>query len=259
MVLGDVHGQQVELISLLLDSGIVDDDLHWIADDAQLWFLGDLVDRGPDGIGVINLIMGLEQTAPDTGGAVSSLLGNHDLLLLMAHRFGDSAVSDVTHQSFLGEWLMAGGRRADLAGLSPERAAWMSQRPAMALVSNRLLIHSDSLWYLDYGSSISDVNAAVESVLSGDDPVEWDRLLGAISTRFAFDDQRGGSIEAVETLLAAYGGTQVIHGHSPIPLMANRLVEDIDIPLVYADGLAVNVDGGMYLGGAGVILIVRDD
>jgi hypothetical protein len=186
------------------------------------------------------------------------LLGNHDLLLLMAHRFGDRAESGLTGLTFLGEWLAGGGQRSDLAGLTAERAEWLSRRPVMALVADRLIVHSDSLWYLEYGHSVAGVNAAVRSILAGDDPVEWDRLLGAMSTRFAFTDARGGSEDAARLLLRTFGGSQVIHGHTPIALMTNAPVEEVEEPLVYAGGLAVNVDGAMYLGGRGVVLAVRD-
>lgn len=258
-VIGDIHGQHVQLMSLLLDAGLVDDDLHWAAGGAQVWFVGDFADRGPDGIGTIDLVMRLEATAAAAGGVAGALLGNHDLLLLMAHRFGDRAVSDVTGLTFIGEWLEGGGQRADLAGLTLERAGWLARRPAMALVAGRLLVHCDSLWYTEYGLTITEVNAAVHAVLAGDDPVEWDRLLGAMSTRYAFDDAHGGSADAARMLLETYGGRQVIHGHTPIPSMDDRPPEEVDEALVYAGGLAVNVDGAMYLGGAGVVLTIADD
>jgi hypothetical protein len=257
-VIGDVHGQRVELMSLLLESGIVDEQLHWAASDAQVWFVGDYVDRGPDGIGTIDLVIELGATASTAGGRADGLLGNHDLLLLMAHRFGDRAESGVTGLTFIGEWLAGGGQRSDLAGLTAERVEWLARRPVMALVADRLIVHSDSLWYLEYGHSVGGVNAAVRSILAGDDPVEWDRLLGAMSTRFAFDDARGGSADAAKLLLATFGGSQVIHGHTPIALMTNASVEAVEEPLVYAGGLAVDVDGAMYLGGRGVVLAVRD-
>jgi hypothetical protein len=142
--------------------------------------------------------------------------------------------------------------------LTPERAAWLARRPAMARVAERLIVHSDSLWYLDYGHSVAEVNEAVRAVLAGEDPVEWDRLLGAMSTRFAFDDARGGSVEAARLLLDTFGGQQLIHGHTPIALMTGRTAGEVEAPLIYADGLAVNVDGAMYLGGPGVVLAVRD-
>lgn len=255
-VIGDIHGQLVGLMSLLLDAGIVDDDLYWSAEDAQVWFVGDFADRGPDGIGTIDLVMRLEDGAAQAGGKVGALLGNHDLLLLMANRFGDRVVSDVTGLTFLGEWLAGGGRRADLAGMTTERAAWLARRPAMALVADMLLVHSDSLWYLEYGTSVTEVNATVHAILAGDDLIEWDRLLGAMSTRFAFDERHSGNAGAARALLATFGGSRIVHGHTPIALMTNRPPAEVDEPLVYAGGAAVNVDGGLYLGGSGVILTV---
>jgi hypothetical protein len=256
-VVGDLHGEHIQTMSLLLDAGIIDDNLHWAAADARLWFVGDLADRGPDGIGAIDLVRGLQAQAALAGGLVESLFGNHDLLLLMAHRFGDRAESAVTGLSFLGEWLAGGGQRADLAGMSAERADWLARRPAMALVDDQLLVHSDSLWYLEYGQTIAQVNAAVRAVLAGDDPIEWDRLLGAMSSRFAFDAAHGGSVDAARLLLATFGGRQVIHGHTPIPSMIDRPADDIHAALVYAGGLAVNVDGGMFMGGAGIVFEVQ--
>ena len=243
-------------MSLLLEAGIVDDDLRWTATDAQLWFAGDFVDRGPDGIGAIDLVMRLEETAAQAGGAVGALLGNHDLLLLMAHRFGDRATSAVTGLTFLGEWLAGGGQRGDLVGLTPERAGWLARRPAIALVSDRLLVHCDSLWYMEYGLTIADVNAAIHAVLTGDDPVEWDRLLGAMSTRFAFHDAHGGSADAARLMLETFGGRQIVHGHTPIALMNARPPEEVNDALIYADDLVANVDGALYLGGAGFVLTV---
>ncbi|MDQ3547340.1 MAG: metallophosphoesterase [Chloroflexota bacterium] len=243
-------------MNLLLEAGIVDDYLHWVAADAHLWFVGDFVDRGPDGIGAIDLVMRLEDAAAQAGGTVGALLGNHDLLLLMAHRFGDRAVSAVTGLTFLGEWLAGGGQRGDLAGLTPERTSWLTRRPAMALVSERLLVHCDSLWYMEYGLTTTHVNAAVHAVLTGDDPIEWVRLLGAMSTQFAFNDAHGGSADAARLMLETFGGRQIVHGHTPIPLMDNRPPEQVDDALIYAGGLAVNVDGALYLGGTGIVLTV---
>jgi hypothetical protein len=256
-VVGDLHGEHIQAMSLLLETGIIDDNLRWAAGNAQLWFVGDLADRGPDGIGAIDLVRGLQAQAAQAGGLVETLFGNHDLLLLMAHRFGDRAESAVTGLSFLGEWLAGGGQRADLAGMSAERVEWLARRPAIALVDASLLVHSDSLWYLEYGQTIAEVNAAVRTVLAGNDPVEWDRLLGAMSTRFAFDAAHGGSAAAARLLLETFGGRHVIHGHTPIPSMLDRPAEEIDSALVYADGLAVNVDGGMFMGGSGVIYEVQ--
>ena len=59
-VMGDVHGWLDRARGVLDRAGVVDSAGHWQAGDNTLAFLGDLVDRGPDGIGVIDWIMRLE-------------------------------------------------------------------------------------------------------------------------------------------------------------------------------------------------------
>ena len=86
-IIGDIHGHCDKLAGLLRDAGLVDADLAWSGGDARLFLLGDYVDRGPDGIGVIDLLMGLGVEAAAAGGQVEALLGNHDVMLLAAHRF----------------------------------------------------------------------------------------------------------------------------------------------------------------------------
>ncbi len=55
-VVGDVHGHRDVLVELLRSAGLVDGGERWSGADAQFWLVGDLVDRGPDGIGAIDLV-----------------------------------------------------------------------------------------------------------------------------------------------------------------------------------------------------------
>ena len=60
-VVGDVHGCRDVLAGLLRDAGLVDADERWTGADARVWLVGDLTDRGPDGIGAIDLVRRLER------------------------------------------------------------------------------------------------------------------------------------------------------------------------------------------------------
>lgn len=66
--IGDIHGA-ADLLDLLLDR------LAERGPIEQLWFVGDLVNRGPDSAGVIRRVKALGDTA-------ITVLGNHDLSLL---------------------------------------------------------------------------------------------------------------------------------------------------------------------------------
>ena len=75
-VVSDVHGYHDDLVRGLDRAGFGGDD--------ELWILGDLLDRGPDGIGVVNRVMSMQQEAPDR---VHVLMGNHEILALGRYRF----------------------------------------------------------------------------------------------------------------------------------------------------------------------------
>jgi bis(5'-nucleosyl)-tetraphosphatase (symmetrical) len=104
--IGDVQGCQDELLSLL-------DCLQFDESRDQLWFVGDLVNRGPRSLDTLRFVKSL-------GDDAVTVLGNHDLHLLALARGG------------------AGWREGD-AGLRPILAApdadelldWLQSRPLL--------------------------------------------------------------------------------------------------------------------------------
>ena len=117
--IGDLQGCATELRTLL-------ERLHFSADRDRLWFVGDLVNRGPQSLECLRLIRAL-------GDNAVVVLGNHDLHLL-ARAFG-SRLQDKPGDT-LGEVLRA-----------PDRAAlleWLLERPLAYQdpVHGELLIHA---------------------------------------------------------------------------------------------------------------------
>ncbi|WP_284348569.1 MULTISPECIES: metallophosphoesterase [unclassified Streptomyces] len=262
-VVGDVHGYLDELLAALRAQGLIDAEGNWSAGNARLWFLGDFTDRGPDGIGVIDLVMRLSAEAAASGGYCKALMGNHELLLLGAKRFGDTPVnSGAGTATFQAAWLLNGGQKADMDRLQDVHLQWMSRLDAIELEDDHLLVHSDTTAYLDYGDSLEAVNDTVRETLTRNDADEcWD-LFRKFTKRFAFRDESGP--QAVRELLGVFGGHRIVHGHSPIPYLLGEVgAEDgedgprtvIEGPHVYADGLAIAMDGGVTM--AGKLLVVR--
>ncbi|WP_411200910.1 metallophosphoesterase [Streptomyces cyaneofuscatus] len=262
-VVGDVHGYLDELVAALAAQGLIDADGNWAAGNARLWFLGDFTDRGPDGIGVIDLVMRLSAEAAAAGGYCKALMGNHELLLIGAKRFSDTPVnSGAGTATFQAAWLLNGGQKSDMDRLQDVHLQWMSRLDAVVEEDGHLLMHSDTTAYLDYGSTIEDVNDTITAILTRNDADEcWD-LFRKLTKRFAFRDE--GGAEAVRELLTTYGGQRVVHGHSPIPYLLGEVgTEDgengsgpvVNGPHVYAEGLAIAMDGGVTM--AGKLLVVQ--
>ncbi len=129
IAIGDVQGCAEELLALVKRTG-------FSSDRDQLWFVGDLVNRGPGSLEVLRFVRSL-------GDAAVTVLGNHDLHLLAiafgGHRTlrdGDTldAILAASDRDALLDWLLhrplawqpAAAPRADLmvhAGLAPQWSA----------------------------------------------------------------------------------------------------------------------------------------
>ncbi|MEV6900743.1 metallophosphoesterase family protein [Amycolatopsis sp. NPDC051372] len=247
-VVGDVHGHRDALADALRAEGLVDSDGKWSGAEDQLWFLGDFVDRGPDGVGVIDFVRSLQEQAPEAGGSVQMLLGNHEILLLGMYHFGDRQVpSDFGPRSFARSWEINGGLLSDQDRLTPEHIEWLSARPLVALVDDHLLMHSDTLEYLDWGSDITSINASVGEILTGSDIEAWWDVWRRMTTRYAFRGPAGE--ENADALMEALGGSRIVHGHSVIADQLGIHPAQIEGPYLYAGGKALGIDGGLFVGG----------
>lgn len=250
-IIGDIHGQYHKLTGLMRDARLLDDELSWAGGAARVWFMGDFFDRGPDGVAVVELVMRLQAEAADAGGQVEALLGNHEPLIMAAKRFGETRTA--RSGTFLWSWRRNGGVETDLERLTTQQIEWLSSLPAITLVDDLLLIHADATFYTSYGPSIGEINRALRALLHSDDAGAWDRLLDQFSERKAFADSDPDGAARAAQLLAEFGGRRIIHGHTPISNVLRCFPEEVDAPLVYAGGLCVNVDGGLYLDGPGFI------
>lgn len=253
-IVGDIHGHREEALAALHAEGIVDDEHRWSAGESTLWFLGDFVDRGPDGVGVIEDVMRLATEAEQDGGTVRALLGNHEILALGVHRFGDEELtSGMGPRSFVRSWRLNGGVLADQERLSAAHIDWLCELPALAVVDEHLLMHSDTIEYLSWGDSLDEINTAVREVLTGHDIDAWWECWRRLTTRSAFRGPRGAQIAS--GLLDLLGGERIVHGHSVIADHQGVPPAQIKHPDLYAEGKVLGVDAGVFAGGP--CLVVR--
>lgn len=230
-VIGDVQGHLEAFRRVLRETALVADDDRWIGGTAALVVVGDLVDRGPDGIGVVELLMSLQRQ-----GDVRVLVGNHDMFLLAARRF----------PNLLADFQRVGGQLSDLHRLTEQHVEWLRKLPAMLVYAGTLFVHADAMLYLNYGQTVEAVNDTFRTILSEGHLDLWSRLLDEFSEHRAFL-----SAEKFGTFVATYGADVVVHGHTPIARMLRVPPESVTQAYQYQGGRCVNVDPGLYLGGPG--------
>lgn len=85
--IGDIQGCYSEFVALL-------DAVSFDRSRDRLWLLGDLVNRGPESLAVMDLVMSLQ-------GRTTTVLGNHDLHFLAIHYGGHAPVAGDTFHDLL--------------------------------------------------------------------------------------------------------------------------------------------------------------
>jgi hypothetical protein len=257
-VVGDVHGFHAQVTAALADAGLVSESGRWAGGTDKLWFLGDLTDRGPDGVAVIDLVRRLQAEAAEAGGEVGCVLGNHDMLLYGSKFVPDSPVNEF--RSIIQVWALNGGKDTDLSGLDDERAAFLASLPAVALVDGHLLLHADTMSYLEFGATIDEINTTMATVMRERDVETFGHRTRLLFHRFEFLDRPGESTgeENARKLLDQLGGEQIVHGHSTIPETFRISPSAVVGPQVYAGGLAMAADTGIALGAPCIAIKVTD-
>jgi len=79
VAVGDLHGDLNHAVRVLRMAGLVDLRDQWIGGPTVLVQTGDIVDRGKDTILLYKWMDALRTQAQLSGGAVVSLLGNHEV------------------------------------------------------------------------------------------------------------------------------------------------------------------------------------
>ncbi|GEM48759.1 metallophosphoesterase [Deinococcus cellulosilyticus] len=239
-VLSDIHGRLKEMLHLLHSHGLIDEQVNFTGKNHTLVFLGDYTDRGEHGKEVLDVVMRLCDQAPEQ---VHALLGNHDLMLLAAALHADHREKEATY-TLKDFWLNNGGQKRDLKHLKPHHIEWLQGLPVLLKLGEYLFMHADSLMYLRHGRNIRDVNWFFHQVMRQGDGGLWSQLIEEFTERRVFFQNPA----LIQPVLAAFGGSCLIHGHTPIHYMLGierDAVLTLTEPYMYANGKCINVDGGL--------------
>jgi len=164
-VIGDLHGCLTALQKLL-------DKIHFSSVDDELWFVGDLVNRGPQSLETLRFIKSL-------GNDAICVLGNHDLHLLAVI----NGIRATSGKDTLDDILAAD----DL----DELTHWLRHRPLLhnSPALNVTMVHAGihPRWDLETATSMArEVEKALRSEkyveflqrMYGNKPAKWSRKLG---------------------------------------------------------------------------------
>lgn len=140
--IGDIQGCYREFIELL-------DLIHFDPKEDKLWLVGDLVNRGPDSLAVLRFVKELKE-------AVTMVLGNHDLHLLMVAEGFSRLHRNDTLQGILN------------ASDRDELLYWLRQQKLLHIKGNYVMIHAGLLpsWSVIEAAKLAKM---LETELQGED------------------------------------------------------------------------------------------
>ena len=78
VAIGDIHGDYDNYMAVLKNAGVVNRRGWWAAGKTHVVQVGDIPDRGPDTLKIIEHLQKLEKQAKKAGGRLHLLIGNHE-------------------------------------------------------------------------------------------------------------------------------------------------------------------------------------
>ena len=248
----DAHGGYDRLAALLAGAGILaavppdPSSPTWKAGAATLVVVGDLIDKGPQPLEVMDLFMALEGRAAAAGGRVVVLAGNHE-----AEFFADPGNSKADGTDGVDKELRARGiDPVALASGKDPHGQWLRDRPFAARIGAWFFAHAGDT----HGRSVGELDALLRAAVEAHPNYADANLTGADSLLESRDWY--GDTAVAPRYLAALGAKHIVFGHDPNALGARGAIA------VAQDGALLRVDCGMspdVNDSTGKVLHVRKD
>lgn len=254
-VIGDLHADIDALKRILVGLSLIDKYDNWIGGDAELVTVGDHLDRGTNSRAVLDLLMKLESQAPNVGGKVTNLIGNHEYITIKGH-YTYAHFEDVSRYRDFKMGVRGNGYEHAFVG-STVYAEWFRSRPAIYKSGDTLFVHAGlSEKMLDH--SIEEINlmflnwmkydqgigpkpdSSTEWVVSMEGPL-WNRNLNFLAEIYKKTQLNKHAISPtlLDRILSHFEVKRVAAGHTPIA----DLIHTVDHPF-YGERV-ISVDTGI--------------
>jgi len=207
VALGDVHGAYDRLLHLLQVGGIARADAKakggyaWAGGKRTLVSVGDLIDKGPQSLEVLDLMMSLQAGAREAGGDVIVTLGNHEAEFLARPGKKDKT------EDFEKELEKRGIDLHDVAAGRNDYGRFLRNLPMAARVNSWFFAHGGST----SGMSLAQIGDHFRAVV---DSGKWKNpfLIGDDSLLEARKWWKG---DTDDKDLAALPAAHIVFGHDP--------------------------------------------
>lgn len=222
----DLHGQYGVFMKGIEEIGLKPDDF--------LYVIGDAIDRGPDGIRILQEIM----NRPN----MDLILGNHELLMLHSVNPDGEPLCDGRDSDL---WLDWNGGHTTFKQYQDELTD-SGRKWLFNWLRGRTLIKPLRIQGWDYVLCHSYYIKQHESKkLSDIPPVDADDIVWCSMFRNDPDTR-------CENIYAEYPGKLFITGHVPVQRIVPEYQKKGVLPHYYRQGNLINIDGGLAFGHIGV-------
>jgi serine/threonine protein phosphatase 1 len=221
----DWHGQLRPVDRLLARAGLTDGADRWIAPPGTtLVVTGDVVDRGPDSLGLVRRLATLRGRAEEAGGQVALLEGNHEAQVL----------GGLGGEPEIFRALMTFGGGATLLAVGMEPGEWAGRSPAELAARVEALAPDllPTLWTFAPYARWRDVLFVHGGPVPFQALDRFERSADRIWIREGFFDSPDRFPEAEAwTAYRTAGIGRVVFGHTPV-----------ERPRLHHQGAALNID-----------------
>jgi len=205
VAVGDLHGDFIAWRAIAAAAQLIDARGKWTGGNTIFVQTGDVADRGPDTLGILNDLMRLQREAKRSGGQVIALVGNHEAMnmtddlryvsavdyaayadsgsaqlrdrvyeankvaIAVAYRQSNPSMSDsAVRDAWLAATPLGSLERAADWHANGRIGRWVLQNPAVAVVDGNLFVHGGlSLRY--QGATVDAINRGVAQALAAHD------------------------------------------------------------------------------------------
>lgn len=194
----DIHGGYERFVALLVRYGLADRSGVWTGGNATLVVTGDLFDKGPKGLEVVDFLRTLQSNA---GDHVIVTLGNHE-----AEFFADPTNSKADGDDGIDTELAADAiDPVAIASGADDRGLWLRQRPFAARVGDWFFAHAGNT----HGRTLAELDDVLRTGFDANDFRDAE-LTGSDSILESRD-----WFAAATSATSALGVHHIVFGHDP--------------------------------------------